>query len=143
MAITFHHATPVLRVGQLGASLEYYIQVLGFTLDWEDRGITASVSRGPCNLMLCQGDQGHPGTWVWVGVGDADALYQELRLKGARIRRPPTNYWWALELQVEDPDGNVLRFGSESRSNEPYGPWLDMYGTFWQLRDDAGPASSP
>lgn len=26
---------------------------------------------------------------------------------------PPTSYSWALEFQVEDPDGNVLRFGSD------------------------------
>jgi len=26
---------------------------------------------------------------------------------------PLTNHSWALEFQVEDPDGNVLRFGSE------------------------------
>ena len=35
--------------------------------------------------------------------------------RGAPIRLPPTNFSWALEIQVEDPDGNVLRFGSEPR----------------------------
>ena len=28
----------------------------------------------------------------------------------------PTNFSWALEMHVEDPDGNVLRLGSELRS---------------------------
>jgi len=28
---------------------------------------------------------------------------------------PPQNYSWAYEFRVEDPDGNVLRVGSEPR----------------------------
>jgi hypothetical protein len=28
----------------------------------------------------------------------------------------PTNYSWAVEMQIEDPDGNVLRLGSEPRT---------------------------
>ena len=27
--------------------------------------------------------------------------------------KEPMNYPWALEFQIEDPDGNVIRFGSE------------------------------
>jgi hypothetical protein len=46
---------------------------------------------------------------------------------GAKIRHPPTNYSWALEMQVEDLDGNVLRLGSAPRTGEPDGEWLDMY----------------
>jgi len=47
------------------------------------------------------------------------------------VRHPPTNYPWALEMQVEDPDGNVLRIGSEPKAGEPYGEWLDMNGVRW------------
>ena len=55
----------------------------------------------------------------------------EFRTAGAKIRNPPTNYQWALEMQVEDLDGNVLRFGSEPKEDEPIGPWLDMDGNRW------------
>jgi hypothetical protein len=34
-------------------------------------------------------------------------------------------------MQVEDLDGNVLRFGSEPRPGEPDGEWLDMHGRRW------------
>jgi hypothetical protein len=34
-------------------------------------------------------------------------------------------------MQVEDPDGNVLRMGSESLKGEPFGEWLDMDGRVW------------
>lgn len=127
---TFGGAAPVFPVARLAASLEYYVTVLGFKIDWEEAGI-ASVSRDRCCLFLCQGDQGHPGAWAWIGVGDAEAVFEDLRAKGARIRHPPTNYHWALELQVEDLDGNVLRLGSDPRRGEPFGEWLDMHGEAW------------
>jgi hypothetical protein len=34
-------------------------------------------------------------------------------------------------MQVEDPDGNVLRLGSDPKQNEPTGTWLDMDGVRW------------
>lgn len=134
----FGHATPILRVRSLRASVDYYVQVLGFALDWEHGGSFASVSRGSCGLFLCEGDQGNPGTWVWIGVGDADALCEEFRSRGARVRHPPTNYSWAYEMQIEDPDGHVLRFGSDTKAGEPFGPWLDMHGEAWTAAPDGG-----
>lgn len=44
---------------------------------------------------------------------------------------PPTNYPWALGMQVEDLDGNVLRLGSGPKADEPCGGWLDMRGVYW------------
>lgn len=66
----------------------------------------ASVSRDRCDIFLCEGDQGHFGTWIWVGVTDSASLCEEFRSKGSRVRHPPTNYPWAYEMQIEDPDGN-------------------------------------
>ena len=39
-----------------------------------------------------------------------------LLAKGARIRDAPQNYPWAYEFSVEDPDGHVLRIGSEPKA---------------------------
>jgi hypothetical protein len=50
---------------------------------------------------------------MWIGVDNVRGLHEELRAKGVAIRLAPTNYPWALEMQIEDPDGNVLRFGSD------------------------------
>jgi catechol 2,3-dioxygenase-like lactoylglutathione lyase family enzyme len=128
--VTFEGVTPILRVENLSASIDYYARKLGFKVDWQD-AIFASVSRGRCHIFLSQGDQGHPGAWVWIGVEDADALLNEYKAKGARIRHPPTNYAWAYEMQVEDLDGNILRLGSDSKSDQPIGEWLDMDGDRW------------
>lgn len=114
--------TPILRVENPEASKRYYLDVLGFKLDWEAPWMF-SVSRDRASLMLCRQHQGNPGTWVWIGCEDADALHAEFVAKGANIRHPPTNFEWAYEFQVEDPDGHVLRFGSEPKA-APFGKFL-------------------
>jgi len=136
--VTFEGGNPIFRVRSLPASIDYYVRVLGFKVDWQDPGIMASVSRGRFHLFLCEGDQGNPGSWVWVGVSDAEALCAGYRASGAKIRHPPTNYAWAYEMQVEDLDGNVLRMGSEPKPNEPFGEWLDMRGDVWAPNPEGG-----
>ena len=128
--------TPILPVRNMLVSLDYYIRVLGFKINFQypqQHPFFASVSRGACNLFLSEGDQGNPGTWVWIDGKDVETLFEEYRAAEAKIRHPPTNYSWALEMQVEDPDGNILRFGSDPRKDQPEGEWLDMYGHRWLM----------
>jgi len=142
-AIEFGGVTPVLRVRDLAVSIDYYTRVLGFKINWgypeSGEAFFASVSRGKCCLFLSVGDQGHPGSWVWLDGKDVDAVYAEFKAAGAKIRNPPTNYSWALEMQVEDPDGNVLRIGSDNIPDQPLGSWLDMYGDRWGRTADGQP----
>lgn len=132
----FEGVMPVLRVSDMKASLDYYVRALGFEVDWGDGGSVAGLSRGRCSIILVQGDQGHFGSWMWIGVEDCEALFAEYQASGAKIRHPPTNYFWALEMQVEDLDGNVLRLGSEPKKGEPFGEWMDMDGVRWLETDD-------
>jgi len=117
----FECIIPILRVESLPASMEFYTRVLGFQVDWGgfEGSIMAQVSRDGRPLMLSQGSQGHAGTWVWIGVEDAEAFHRECTARGARIVQELTNYFWAYEMRVEDPDGHILRFGSEPRSDLP------------------------
>ena len=112
---------PILNVASVAASVSYYTKVLGFKIDWLDGEppTMASVSRSGHAIMLCEGHQGQPETWVWIGVDDIAPLWDQYRERGVRFRQPPTNYRWAYEMQVEDPDGHVLRFGSEPRTDSP------------------------
>lgn len=120
----FEHAEPILRVSDMAASLRYYTKALGFVnAEWGSDDFTF-VSRDGAGIYLSQGSQGQPGTWVWVGVEDATALYQEYVASGARVRHPPRNYPWALEIHIQDPDGHILRFASEPL-NRPFDPWAD------------------
>jgi catechol 2,3-dioxygenase-like lactoylglutathione lyase family enzyme len=107
----FGSAAPILRVSSLAASVEYFVTVLGFNIDWEAAAIT-SVSRDRCCLFLVEDGEESRTTWAWAGVGDVEQVFEELRAKGARIRRPPTRVDWGMEMQVEDLDGNVLSLAS-------------------------------
>lgn len=110
----FEGQCPILCVRDLSASVDYYIRVLGFQQDWSDPDM-ASVSRDSACIYLCRQAQGQPGTWVWIGVEDAAALYEEYRETGASIYMEPANFYWAYEFRVADPDGHILRFGSEPK----------------------------
>src|SRR5262245_31177150 len=112
----FEHATPILSVSDLARSLRYYVDVLGFTnAEWGSDDFTC-VTRDGASIYLSKGAQGRPGTWVWIGVEDTEALHEEYRRTGAEILHPPESYPWAHEMKVADPDGHVLRFGSEPKA---------------------------
>lgn len=121
----FEVSAPILRVTDMNASLQYYVGVLGFqNADWGTDDFT-HVNRDRAGIYLCRGGQGCLKTWVWVGVEDVQALYEEYKTSGAKVNHAPRNYSWALEMHVEDPDGHVLRFGSEPLSGKPFDEWAD------------------
>jgi catechol 2,3-dioxygenase-like lactoylglutathione lyase family enzyme len=97
-SVTFKRVTPILRVEDIDASLAFYVEKLGFQLHWrdEDGNSFASISRDRCDFFLSVGDQGHPGSWMWIGVGDVDQLHEELLAKNVRIRQAPANFPWGL-----------------------------------------------
>jgi catechol 2,3-dioxygenase-like lactoylglutathione lyase family enzyme len=116
-AIRVECIIPILRVNSVAASIRYYVDVLSFMVDWggEAESTFASVSRDGRAIMLSQGEQGQPGTWIWIGVDDIEPLFAEFKAKNVKFREQPTNYPWAYEMKIEDPDGHVLRFGSDPR----------------------------
>jgi predicted enzyme related to lactoylglutathione lyase len=121
----FEGSAPILRVTDMSVSLRYYVDVLGFrNADWGTDDFT-NVRRDSAGIYLCRRGQGQAGTWVWIGVEDVEVLYEEYKASGARIRHPPANYPWAYEMKVEDPDGHVLRFGSEPRADLPFAAWSE------------------
>ncbi|MGA2185537.1 MAG: glyoxalase superfamily protein [Bryobacteraceae bacterium] len=111
--VRFEGSQPILRVEDMNTSVRFYVDLLGFqNVSWGTEEFT-SISRDKAAIYLCQRGQGRGGAWVWIGAEDVEELHEEFKARGVTIRLPPTNYPWALEMQVEDPDGNVLRFGSE------------------------------
>jgi len=115
---------PVLAVADVPASIHFYQRTLGFQRDWGGVGDTvhiAAVSRDGHAVMLQRRQPAHP-SWVWIGIADVAALWDQLRASGeAVIMQRPTNQPWALEMKIHDPDGNVLWFGSEPLPGVPFG----------------------
>lgn len=109
---------PVLRVMSVAGALPFYLDFLGFTLDWEHRfaprmPVYAQVSRSSAVLHLSEhhGD-GSPNGVVWIPVRDVSALHEELLARPDSPVRPGIDPGapGGPTLQVIDPYGNILRF---------------------------------
>lgn len=109
----FENSQPILRVEDMKRAVKFYVEKLGFTNASWGGGEFTSVNRDKAGIYLCLRDQGLGKAWIWVGVEDVVQLREEFGRCGVKIRMEPTNFPWAKEMHVEDPDGNVIRFGSE------------------------------
>jgi catechol 2,3-dioxygenase-like lactoylglutathione lyase family enzyme len=115
--ITLDAAIPVLRIYDVAKAREFYVDFLGFKVDWEHRfddnaPLYMQVSRSGAKLHLSEhyGD-GTPGTVVYLRGSNIAALAKELNAKGARFARPsPTD----TAPKLTDPFGNVLRFDDDA-----------------------------
>lgn len=115
--MTLDRVTPVLRIFDEAAAKAFYVQFLGFTLDWEHRfeddlPLYAQVCRGGCILHLSghHGD-GSPGARIRIACDDVYAYQQELAEKRYKYGRPQVEELaWGKELSVLDPVGNHLIF---------------------------------
>ncbi|MCU1303180.1 MAG: putative lactoylglutathione lyase [Candidatus Sulfotelmatobacter sp.] len=129
---SFGSPTPVFRVKNVDASIAYYRDALDFELRWRASDGFDCVARDECSIFLTNDNQSQPRMWVWIGVQDVRTLHAIYAKSGAKIRNPPNNFEWALEMQVEDLDGNVLRIGSDPEKDKPLGAWRDADGVSWR-----------
>ena len=111
--------TPILRIFDEAKARAFYLDWLGFTVDFEHRfepgtPIYMGISLGACKLHLSEhhGD-GTPGAYVRIGVTDGLAAYQQALLaKQYKYYRPhlEDRAWNAREMPVDDGFGNKLIF---------------------------------
>jgi len=115
--VKFEGSQPILRVEDMRRALEFYVEKLGFVnAPWGTDDFT-SVNRDRAGIYLCRQGQGLGKAWIWIGVGDVLKLREEILARGVGLRMEPKNFPWAKEMHVGDPDGNVIRFGSEPDEN--------------------------
>ena len=113
---------PILVVSDMPASIDYYVNRLGFERKWEwgDPPDFACVARDQVELFLFRLTTKElvPTSWISIFVQDVDAAPRRLQGGdlGAIIREPPANYPWGLRGEndlVEDLDGNRMRMGGD------------------------------
>jgi uncharacterized glyoxalase superfamily protein PhnB len=113
----------VFVVSDLEASLAHYETALGFEVAFRygEPTFYASVCRGNVSIHLqCSSHTQRPpgASLLNIFVNSADAIYEELRERGARIRKAPATYPYGMrDFDVEDLDGNLLVFGSEAAAD--------------------------
>jgi len=122
--VSLHGAAPVLVVQDVLRSVEHYRDVLGFHTEfiYGEPTFYAGVERDGVliHLQAASETKRQPGqSAVNVFVSDADALYQELRSRGARTLNEPKDYPYGMrDFDVHDLDGNQLCFGMESAPHQ-------------------------
>lgn len=107
---------PTLRITDETRSRAFYVDQLGFRVDWEHRfephlPVLLQVSRDGMTLYLSQHAMDCAvGGLVHLFVDHVDDWHAELRGKGVAVELPPTDQPWGLrEMHLVDPDGNRLR----------------------------------
>lgn len=113
----FHATIPVLRSFDQAKAREFYLDFLGFALDWEHRfepdlPLYCQIRRGALLLHLSEhhGDA-CPGATVFIRMQGIEAFHQELIGKRYRFARPGLESLpWGRMVTVGDPFGNHLRF---------------------------------
>lgn len=122
----FIGTVPILRSFDEAKAKEFYLDFLGFKLDWEHRfdpsaPLYMQVSRTGLVLHISEhyGD-GTPGTAVFVETVGLREFHAEITAKDYKFLHPgiedaPWNAWC---MGVIDPFGNTIRF-SERKPDSP------------------------
>lgn len=116
--------TPVLRIFDWPAAQRFYLDYLGWQVDWEHRfepdlPLYVQISGpGGAQLHLSEhhGD-GTPGTAVLIDVGDVDGLHAALAAKDYHYARPGLeDEPWGRCFTVYDPFSNRITFLQPTRA---------------------------
>jgi hypothetical protein len=115
--IQFESPCPILRIFDEEKAKEYYVDFLGFKIDWEHRfeeslPLYCQISRGHLVLHL----SGHhadssPGSGVFVRMKGLKEFNAELLAKNYKHAKPGiVQQPWGLEMKITDPFNNSIRF---------------------------------
>ena len=117
--------TPILRIFDEAKAKEFYIDFLGFKVNFEHRfaddlPLYMGISKGDCEIHLSEhhGDCS-PGSAIRIETENVDAYHQELLAKQYKYARPgiENQPWGSREMSISDPFGNRLTF-SQTITNE-------------------------
>ena len=107
-----NRATPNLPAADLRASLDFYVEVLGFEprMDLGWIATVGSPTHPEVLLSLITEDRtGGVIPEVSIGVDDVDAAYEAVVASGAEIVHPLTDEEWGIRrFFARDPGGRVI-----------------------------------
>ncbi|WP_417693045.1 glyoxalase superfamily protein [Pseudomonas sp.] len=116
--MSFGKTTPILRIFDEAKALAFYVDFLGFTVDWQHRfgddfPLYLQVSRDDCVLHLSEhhGDC-TPGSALRIETDELEVFQQQLLAKQYRYAHPQIQAmpWGSQDMAISDPFGNRLVF---------------------------------
>lgn len=118
--MSYSNATPVLRVSDYPRARAFYTDVLGFEVK-EEAGepITGFgiLHAGQAQLFLIawNGPEAAYENWrVYLYPDDLSALAERIKSTGTPLKGPTVTEYGMREVEVTDPDGNVLCLGEDA-----------------------------
>lgn len=116
--MSFGKTTPILRMFDEAKTKEFYVDFLGFKIDWEHRfsdglPLYMQVSKGGCILHLSEhhGDC-TPGAAMRIETTELEKFHGDLLEKQYKYARPglKDTPWGTRDMTITDPSGNRLTF---------------------------------
>ncbi|MBL8306932.1 MAG: VOC family protein [Rubrivivax sp.] len=117
-----HGVQPVLAVPDVTAAAQWFVDILGFTLEFThgEPPQHARVKLGdrswgdPIYIHLSRREAAAPAEVRLHAGHDIDGLHAHAAAQGAHVLQPPTDQPWGLrELVLEAPGGHRLVIGAE------------------------------
>jgi catechol 2,3-dioxygenase-like lactoylglutathione lyase family enzyme len=116
----FDHMT--LPVSDPARSRDWYIQILGFELEFENlaAGFAAIQDDNDFTIFLQKATGPLTGEKcsLTIQVTDVDHTHKSLTAKGISFRHPPTRHFWGYGAELTDPDGYLIRLWDEVSMRE-------------------------
>ena len=119
----FGAPTPILRSFDERRTKRFYVDFLGFEVEFEHRfepgmPLYLGIRKGECRLHLSEhyGDAA-PGARIRIPVDDVRAYAARLReeqFENVRPGEPELMDWGSWEITVHDPSSNRLTFYTEA-----------------------------
>ena len=116
--MSFGKTTPILRNFDEAKAVEFYVDFLGFKIDWQHRleadfPLYLQISRGDCVLHLSEhhGDS-TPGSALRIETDELEQFQQQLLAREYRFSHPQIQAmpWGSQDMTIADPFGNRLVF---------------------------------
>lgn len=114
---------PILRIFDVAKAKEFYIDWLGFQIEWEHQFeentlYYIGIKRDNIEIHLSEhyGDA-TPGSKVFIVCDEIQKYYDELQSRPYKYYRPGLNktFYGTLEIAVQDPFGNRLSFNEYTK----------------------------
>lgn len=105
-----------LRILDYQKSINFYTRYMGFTVDWKHRfgpqePVYMQVSLQGLVLHLSENKRFDPGVIVFVETKRIRSLHKTLCTRNKAVTpEVEATAWQTLQMEIEDPAGNLLRF---------------------------------
>jgi catechol 2,3-dioxygenase-like lactoylglutathione lyase family enzyme len=121
-----------LRVADVGRSIDFYGNKLGFTVEINKAPQFAMIrvggpTGGTIGLLVHSSDdpfgsksmtpQQRAGIHVELTTDHLDALHEQLKGRGVEFFEPPHEEPWERSMRVHDPDGYTIEFAEGRRGH--------------------------